>query len=231
MIKASIFRGFFCLKLQRKASIVAPYLAPIVFLTVVNMTEGGNMKGRVSMKELIVYGALISGMTYSQVLYAASEEESEVSPEVRDLAERELTIDDEFEKFQGGGFFMPPFPRAKHFFGYERPRDLFKDFKERVESGSESDVEVCAGQDGDTVDGAIKLSFSCDDGSFSYSCYADILSGGYSVDIPDEVLGKSCIITVEKIEASDDETDVETDGVETTEEVELSEDSTVSVDV
>lgn len=178
----------------------------------------------------LVLGTLFNGV----LAFNANAEEEEVSeerkrPPIRKLSESEIDIDEEFEDFKGGPFFMPPWPKHRHFFGYEKPREMFRDFKDEVVQGSEKNV--CEGDTGESVDGSVKLSFLCDDGEFSYSCYADNISGSYSVDIPAEVLGKSCLITVETISANDSEEDVEVDGAETTEEVSLDEDTTVEVDV
>lgn len=188
------------------------------------------MKGRMMKGHLMLCFCLLSGMAASISTHAASEDEKIQEPPSRELEDGELSIKDEFERFKEGGFFMPPHPRHQHFFGYDHPRDLFRDFKEKIEKG-DAEVALCSDQNGEEVEGAVKLSFTCDDGEVTYSCYADILDGGYSIGIPDEVLGKSCTIAVEKIDSTDDETDVETGGVETTEEVDLTEETTVSLDV
>lgn len=175
-------------------------------------------------------------MAYAQESY--EEDDTQTSrevpsfqkPDTREMSGSELTFQNEFSRFRSGPFFMPPWP-GMHFFGYERPRDMFRDFKDNIQSDSDSDTTVCEGQTGDEIDGSIKLTFTCDDGDYTYSCYADNISGAYSVDIPAEVTDKSCLISVETISSNDDESDVEVDGTETTEEVELTEETTVEVDV
>ena len=160
----------------------------------------------------------------------ATESEDNFSPPTRGLSDSELSAERDFEDFQSGPYFHPPHSRHKHFFGYENRRDFFRDFKDDVLTENE-EVTVCEGEDSEEAEGAVKLTFVCDDGEYEYSCYADLISNKYSVSIPSEVLGLSCTIKVEAVESTDDESDIEVDGVETEEEVDLDSESEVSIDV
>lgn len=159
-----------------------------------------------------------------------AQEGSPYHPPTRKLSESELTTNNDFSKFQAGPYFLPLHSLYMLFFGYEKPKEFFHDFKDDLETENE-DVAVCEGEDNDDADGLVKLTFECDDGEVEYSCYADLESNSYSVDIPSEVVGLSCYITVESVEVTDDETDVESSGTETTEEVELDSDSEITIDV
>ncbi len=200
------------------------------------------------MKKLTTLSFLIMLFSYgithagSSDLEDSSEEVSEDSesyensqgekfePPTKRLKNSELSAEKDFESFEGGPYFHPPHARNKHFFGYEHKKDFFKDFKDDVLTENE-DVTVCEGEDSEDAEGAVKLTFTCDDGDYVYSCYADLISSKYSVSIPSEVLGLSCTIKVEAVESTDDDSDIEVDGVETEDEVELDEESEVSIDV
>lgn len=151
-------------------------------------------------------------------------------PKLRKLKESELSAEKDFQQFQQGPYFYPPLPHHQHFFGYEKRKDFFKDFKDDVLTENE-EVSVCDGESNDEADGAVKLTFNCDDGAVEYSCYADLISNKYSVAIPYEVLGLTCSIQIEAVEATDDESDIEVDGVETEEEIELDSETEVTIDI
>lgn len=160
-----------------------------------------------------------------------SEESNEAQePPTRRMRDSELSAENDFNSFEQGPYFHPPHHRRKHFFGYEHHKDFFKDFKDDVLTENE-DVAVCEGEDSEDADGAVKLTFVCDDGDYEYSCYADLISNAYSVSIPSEVLGLSCKIQVEAIEAEDDDSDIEVDGSVTEDEVDLDSESNISIDV
>ena len=157
-------------------------------------------------------------------------DQSAQKPPTRKLSESEMSAGQDFESFQRGPYFLPPHIHMQQFFGYERKEDFFRDFKDDVLTEND-DAEVCAGELDEDAEGAVKLTFVCDDGDYEYSCYADLISSQYSVNIPSEVLGLSCKIQVEAVETTDDESDIELDGVETEEEVDLDSDSEITIDV
>ena len=161
--------------------------------------------------------------------YASEEETDRERPPTRSLDQDEISLEDDFKEFKRGPFFLPPHPGLSKFLGYNSAKDMFTDFRDKLED-SDVSSNICSGQTGTSEDGSIKLTFECDD-DYSYSCYADNVSNSYAVNIPDEVIGLSCVVTVESVSLNDEEEDVDYDGTETTEEVVLDEDLTVEINI
>jgi hypothetical protein len=160
-----------------------------------------------------------------------------IRPGKRSLDESELSAKSDFQSFRHGPNFMDQF-FLMLLLGYFSKSDLISDFLSNLNYSSdydeEDDVEViedelCSGQTGET-ESTVKLTFDCSDDGIKYSCYADLNDGKYSIEIPDDVKDLTCKIQVEKVEVDEESSTVDVEGVET-EEVELSDDSAVVVDV
>jgi len=156
-------------------------------------------------------------------------------PKLKEMQERDISFQNEFSDFQGGPFFLPPHAMMYFMLGYLSGQDLFKDFLASLQTNSNSEVdkEYCDEVDSENedVEGSVKVNFDCSEEDVQYSCYASVVDGEYELTVPSAVSGLSCKISVESIVSNDDGTDIEVDGVETEEEIELSEETTVSIDL
>lgn len=152
-------------------------------------------------------------------------------PKKRKLRASELELDDEFKRFKNGHRFRPPFndrgPRRP--FGYGAPKDLFRDFHGHECEEDENDSACALDSDSVSSEGSVKITFTCDDKTYSY--YAKVENKAYSLNIPDEVKGLSCKVQIESVKVTDSGTTAEVKGEETTEEVELSDDTTVEINL
>lgn len=156
-----------------------------------------------------------------------------IRPAKKPMSAQSLTMDDEFKAFKNGRRFRPPFPdKLGHRFGYEKPPELFHDFHgDRCDE--ESNESACSlerqNSDQSSAVGSVKITFICDQNAYIY--YSEIVNKTYSLDMPSEVQGKSCKIQVESVTLNSTETKAQVQGFETTDEVDLTDETVVEVDI
>jgi len=209
------------------------------------------------MHKFILYLIVSTLLTLQLQLYAAEEAQDEVTDETgteevvveergvkrphhEKMKNSELTLDNKFSSFRNGPMFSPELMFLAFLFGYLSKTDLFADFFSSLSANysfdEENNVEVvedevCVGEGGNESEGVVKLTFDCSGDGLIYSCYADLIDGEYSISIPKEVEGLACQISVEAGKMNSNESDVEVNGVTTTEEVDLSDGDSVVIDV
>lgn len=156
-----------------------------------------------------------------------------IKPSKKAMSAQSLTMDDEFRSFKNGRRFRPPFPdKLSHRFGYEKPPKLFHDFHgDRCDEESNESACLLERQNSDqsSAVGSVKITSICDQNTYIY--YSEIVNKVYSLDLPTEVQGKSCKIQVESVTLNSSETKAQVQGSETTEEVNLTDDTVVEVDI
>ncbi len=181
-------------------------------------------------------------MVFSPLTWSEEDEGSTevIRPPHKQMESSHLTLNDHFSSFRRGPMFSPEFLMLAFLLGYANQSNLFADFFKSLSSSYEFDEEsnvetvedeLCEGESGDQSEGVVKLSFDCSNDGLIYSCYADLVDGEYSISIPSNVEGLTCKISVEAGKMNDDSTDIDVSGVETEEEVDLSEETAIVIDV